>query len=159
MVAQRARIVALEVERDRDIRRASRITRRDIAAKYREVLESLNDRWASKKKEVSAEIELQEVTANIDLLNELKDGGLTDVPQSTDQYIEPAQHGVQDVLNISTEVHVFNRTGQTNRAVYWTVPHAFGKELWLEPWPDDRSNRAGACLSHPTSHFKTYGRA
>ncbi|XP_048622644.1 uncharacterized protein LOC125591820 [Brassica napus] len=34
-------------------------------------------RWASKKKEVSAEIWLQEVTANIDLLNELRDGGLT----------------------------------------------------------------------------------
>ncbi|KAF2557074.1 hypothetical protein F2Q68_00016340 [Brassica cretica] len=77
MVAQRARIVALEVERDRDIHHASRIARRDITAKYREVLESLKDRWASKKKEVSAEIRLQEVTANIDLLTELKDGGLT----------------------------------------------------------------------------------
>ncbi|CAG7885588.1 unnamed protein product, partial [Brassica rapa] len=33
-----------------------------------------------------------------------------DVPQSTDQYMEPSQHGVQDVLNISTEVHVFYRT-------------------------------------------------
>ncbi|KAF3578272.1 hypothetical protein DY000_02030483 [Brassica cretica] len=44
MVAQRARIAALE---------------------------------ASKKKEVSADIRLQEVTANINLLNELKDGGLT----------------------------------------------------------------------------------
>ncbi|KAF3595232.1 hypothetical protein DY000_02021089 [Brassica cretica] len=77
MVAQRARIEALKVERDRDVRRASRIARRDIAEKYREVLESLKGRWASKKKEVSAEIRLQEVTANIDLLNELKDGGLT----------------------------------------------------------------------------------
>ncbi|XP_048624116.1 uncharacterized protein At3g60930, chloroplastic-like [Brassica napus] len=77
MVAQRARIAALEVERDQDIRRASRIARRDIAAKYQEVLEFLNYRWASKKKEVSAEIRLQEVTANINLLNELKDGGLT----------------------------------------------------------------------------------
>ena len=75
MVAQRARIAALEVERDRDIRHASRIARRDITAKYREVLESLKDRWASKKREVSAEIQLQEVTANIDLLTELKDGG------------------------------------------------------------------------------------
>ncbi|KAF2611851.1 hypothetical protein F2Q70_00011962 [Brassica cretica] len=93
---------------------------------------------------------LQEVTANIDLLNELKDGGLTDVPQSTDQYIEPAQHGVQDVLNMSTEVHVFNRTGQTDRAVYWTVPHASGKELWLEPWPDDRSNHELSELSDTT---------
>ena len=77
MVAQRARIAALEVERDRDVRRASRIARRDIAGKYREVLESLKGRKASKKKEVSAEIRLQEVTANIDLLDELKDGGLT----------------------------------------------------------------------------------
>ncbi|KAF3548765.1 hypothetical protein DY000_02008502 [Brassica cretica] len=77
MVAQWARIAAIEVERDRDIRRASRIARRDITAKYREVLKSLKDRWASKKKEVSAEIRLQEVTANIDLLHELKDGGLT----------------------------------------------------------------------------------
>ncbi|KAF3560461.1 hypothetical protein F2Q69_00015813 [Brassica cretica] len=74
-VAQRAKIAALEVERDRDIRSDSRIARRDIAAKYREVLESLKDRWTSKKKEVSAEIRLQEVTANIDLLTELKDGG------------------------------------------------------------------------------------
>ncbi|WZZ40917.1 hypothetical protein YC2023_037176 [Brassica napus] len=64
-----------------------------------------------------------------------------------------------DVLNISTEVHVFYCTGQTDRAVYWTVPHTFEKELWLEPWPDDRSDRTGACLSRPTSHFKTYGRA
>ena len=31
----------------------------------------------NKKKEVSTEIQLQEVVANIDLLNELKDGGLT----------------------------------------------------------------------------------
>ncbi|KAF3550739.1 hypothetical protein DY000_02003403 [Brassica cretica] len=53
VVAQRARIAVLEVERDRD------------------------GRWASKKKEVSAEICLQEVAANIDLLNEHKDGGLT----------------------------------------------------------------------------------
>ena len=37
----------------------------------------MKDKWTSKKKEVSAEIQLQEVIANIDLLNELKDGGLT----------------------------------------------------------------------------------
>ena len=49
MVAQRARIAEIEVERDRDIPRASRIARRDIAAKYWEVLESLKDRWASKE--------------------------------------------------------------------------------------------------------------
>ncbi|KAG2266557.1 hypothetical protein Bca52824_073636 [Brassica carinata] len=33
--------------------------------------------WVNKKKEVSAEIQLHEVITNIDLLNELKDGGLT----------------------------------------------------------------------------------
>ena len=80
-----------------------------------------------------------------------------DVPQSTDQYMEPAQHGVQDVLNISTEVHVFHRTRQTDRAVYWTVPHTSGKELWLEPWPDDRSDSTGACLCRPTSQDKADG--
>uniref|UniRef100_M4DNW1 Uncharacterized protein n=1 Tax=Brassica campestris TaxID=3711 RepID=M4DNW1_BRACM len=82
-----------------------------------------------------------------------------DTPRSTDQYMEPNQPGDQNVLNISTEVHVFHRTGQTDRAVYWTVPHTSGKELWLEPWPDDRSDHTGACLSRPTSHLKTYGRA
>jgi len=77
MVAQKARIAALEAERDRDIRRASRVAHRDIATRYREILESLKDKWTSKKKEVSSEIQLQEVIANIDLLNELKDGGLS----------------------------------------------------------------------------------
>ncbi|WZZ59267.1 hypothetical protein YC2023_059374 [Brassica napus] len=86
------------------------------------------------------------------------DGG-NDVPQSTDQSMEPAQHGVQDVLNISTEVHVFHRTGQTDRVVYWTVPYTSGKELWLEPWPDDRSDRTGACLSCQTSQAKAEGQA
>ena len=40
--------------------------------------------------------------------NPFEEGG-NDVSQSTDQYMEPAQHGVHDVLNISTEVHVFHR--------------------------------------------------
>ncbi|KAF2550828.1 hypothetical protein F2Q68_00034414 [Brassica cretica] len=77
MVPQKVRIAALEVVRDRDIRRASRVARRDFATRYREILESLKDKWTSKKKEVSSEIQLQEVIANIDLLNEFKDGGLT----------------------------------------------------------------------------------
>ncbi|KAF3550418.1 hypothetical protein DY000_02010234 [Brassica cretica] len=77
MVAQKARIAALEVERDLDIRCASRVAHRDIATRYREILESLKDKWTSRKKGVSAEIQLHKVIANIDLLNELKDGGLT----------------------------------------------------------------------------------
>ncbi|KAG2276211.1 hypothetical protein Bca52824_058766 [Brassica carinata] len=39
-------------------------------------LESLKEKWVNKKKEASAEIQLQVVVANIDLLNELKDGSL-----------------------------------------------------------------------------------
>ena len=77
VVAQKAKVATLEVERDQDIRRASRIARRDIEQQYREILGSLKVKWTNKKKEVSAEIQLQEVTANIDFLNELKDGGLT----------------------------------------------------------------------------------
>ncbi|KAF3522463.1 hypothetical protein F2Q69_00046396 [Brassica cretica] len=77
VVAQKAKVAALEVERDRDIRRASRIARHDIEQRCREFLGSLKDKWTSKKKGVSAEIQLQEVPANIDFLNELKDGGLT----------------------------------------------------------------------------------
>nr|VDD35645.1 unnamed protein product [Brassica oleracea] len=60
-----------------NIHRASRVARRDVAGRYREILVSLKEKWMNKKKEVSTEIQLQEVVANIDLLNELKDGGLT----------------------------------------------------------------------------------
>ncbi|KAF2575562.1 hypothetical protein F2Q70_00004077 [Brassica cretica] len=51
MVAQKE--TAFEVEKDRDIRRASRIARRGIATRYREIFDSLKDKWTSKKKEVS----------------------------------------------------------------------------------------------------------
>ncbi|KAF2533587.1 hypothetical protein F2Q70_00030759 [Brassica cretica] len=59
------------------------------------------------------QVESKTVVIKKDLLpftnrTELKEGN--DVPQSTDHYMDPAQHGVQDVLNISTEVHVFHRT-------------------------------------------------
>ncbi|WZY99877.1 hypothetical protein YC2023_072206 [Brassica napus] len=92
------------------------------------------------------------------MTSKLQGKGGNDRPRSTDQYMEPNQPGDKNVLNISTEVHVFHRTGQTDRAVYWTVPHTSRKELWLEPWADDRSDHTGACLSRPTSHLKTYGR-
>ncbi|KAF3541954.1 hypothetical protein F2Q69_00023446 [Brassica cretica] len=60
VIAQKAKIAAFEVERDRDIRRASRVARRDVAGRYREILESLKEKWVNKKKEASAEIQLQE---------------------------------------------------------------------------------------------------
>ena len=78
--------------------------------------------------------------------------------RSTDQYIEPNQHGDQNVLKISTEVHVFHHTDQTDRTLYWTVPHASGWELWLEPWPDDRFHCTGLCLHRPVFHLMKNGR-
>ncbi|KAJ4866168.1 Uncharacterized protein Rs2_52315 [Raphanus sativus] len=71
--------------------------------------------------------------------------------------MEPAQHGVQDVLNFPTEVHVFHHTGQTDRAVFWSVLHASGRELWLEPWPDDRLDHTGLCLPRADFHFMING--
>ncbi|KAG5374403.1 hypothetical protein IGI04_042280 [Brassica rapa subsp. trilocularis] len=65
-----------------------------------------------------------------------------------------------DVLRIEKPFHYFfGRFAVTDRVVYWTVPHTSGKELWLEPWPDDRSDRTGACLSCPTSQAKANGQA
>ena len=72
----RTKVVELETDRDRDIRRGSRAARREIASGFREVLTSLEKKWVDKKKEVSAEIQLHEVVANLDLLNEIKDEGL-----------------------------------------------------------------------------------
>ncbi|WZY70296.1 hypothetical protein YC2023_002536 [Brassica napus] len=40
---------------------------------------------------------------------EISPGTIRATSLTTDHYMEPAQHGVQDVLNISTEVHVFHR--------------------------------------------------
>ncbi|WZZ03194.1 hypothetical protein YC2023_089115 [Brassica napus] len=74
----------------------------------------------------------------------------SDRPRSTDQYMEPNQHGDQNVLKISTEVHVFPHT---DRTLYWTVPHASGWVLWLEPWPDDRFDRTIFCIHHTVFHF------
>ncbi|KAF3566850.1 hypothetical protein DY000_02015728 [Brassica cretica] len=54
---------------------------------------------------------------------------------------------------ISTEVHVFHHTDQTDRTLYWTVPHASGWELWLEPWPDDRFHRTEFGIHRSVSHF------
>ena len=84
--------------------------------------------------------------------NPFEEGGNNRL-RSTDQYMEPNQHGDQNVLKISTEVHVFHHTDQTDRTLYWTVPHASGWELWLEPWPDDRFHRTEFGIHRPVSHF------
>ncbi|KAF3568582.1 hypothetical protein DY000_02015726 [Brassica cretica] len=42
---------------------------------------------------------------------------------------------------------------KTDRTLYWTVPHASGWELLLEPWPDDRFHRTEFGIHRPVSHF------
>ncbi|WZZ81828.1 hypothetical protein YC2023_102400 [Brassica napus] len=76
-----------------------------------------------------------------------------------DQYIEPAPHGHQDVLNNSTEVHPSNRTDQTDRAVYRIDPRLSGMEFRLEPRSDDRTDRTRACLSRPSRQSTDNSRA
>ena len=78
-----------------------------------------------------------------------------DVPRFVDQSIGANQHGDLDVLNNLTEVHLFGRTDQTDRA----VPRASWLELRLEPRPGDRIDRTRARLPRPTRHSKTHGRA
>ncbi|WZZ78476.1 hypothetical protein YC2023_099048 [Brassica napus] len=90
--------------------------------------------------------------------NLFEDGG-NDVPQPMDQYMEPAQYGDQDVLNNSTEVRSSDRTKQTDRAVYRINPRTSGKELWLEPRPNDRTYHTRARLSRPSRHSKDHSRA
>ncbi|KAF3520769.1 hypothetical protein DY000_02060211 [Brassica cretica] len=76
VAALRTKVVELEADRDRDVRRGSCDAHCEIANGFREVLTSLEKRWVEKNKEVSAEIQLHEVVANLDLLNEIKDEGL-----------------------------------------------------------------------------------
>ena len=76
VAALRTRVVELEADRDQDIRRGSRAARREVANAFQEVLTSLEKRWVDKKKELSAEIQLHEVVANLDLLSEIKEDGL-----------------------------------------------------------------------------------
>ena len=79
--------------------------------------------------------------------------------QSMDQYMEPAPHGDQDILNNSTEVHPSNRTDQTGRVVYRINPCSSGMEFRLEPRSDDRTDHTRARLSRPSRHSNDNSRA
>ncbi|KAF2594875.1 hypothetical protein F2Q70_00044081 [Brassica cretica] len=48
---------------------------------------------------------------------------------------------------------------QTDRAVYRINPRTSGKELWLEPRPDDRTYHTRARLFRPSRHSKDNSRA
>ena len=72
----RTKVEEIEANRDLDICKGSRAARREVANGFWEVLTSLEKRWVDKKKEVSAEIQLHEMVANLDLLSEIKEDGL-----------------------------------------------------------------------------------
>ncbi|KAF3586785.1 hypothetical protein F2Q69_00027914 [Brassica cretica] len=73
--------------------------------------------------------------------------------------MEPAQNEVQDDQISPTEVPQDDRSDQTDRAMYRIDPRTFGKELRLEPRPEDRTDRTGGRLPRPTHQAKTDGRA
>ncbi|XP_013617560.1 PREDICTED: uncharacterized protein LOC106324085 [Brassica oleracea var. oleracea] len=76
VAALMTKVVELEAGRDRDICRSSLAARCEVANGFREVLTSLEKRCVDKKKGVSAEIQLHEMVANLDLLSEIKEDGL-----------------------------------------------------------------------------------
>lgn len=76
VATQKTKVAEFLAERERDIRCESRAMHCEIADRYRGVLALIENKWSDKKKELEAEIQLREVIANIDLLSELKEGGL-----------------------------------------------------------------------------------
>uniref|UniRef100_A0A0D2ZWJ3 Uncharacterized protein n=2 Tax=Brassica oleracea var. oleracea TaxID=109376 RepID=A0A0D2ZWJ3_BRAOL len=95
----------------------------------------------------------------MDLRTNTFEEGSSDAPQYMDQYMEPGRDGAQDDQIIPTEVQPADRSRQTDRAVYRINPRASGKELRLEPRPDDRTDRTGARLPRPTCQAKSDGQA
>ena len=77
VISQRARADEVEATRDRVVRRASRAARHEVAEAYKSILSSLEEKWSNKERETDARIRLHEVVANIDLLKEIKDEGLS----------------------------------------------------------------------------------
>ncbi|KAF3566141.1 hypothetical protein DY000_02016088 [Brassica cretica] len=63
--------------------------------------------------------------------------------------------GRYDDQIIPTKVRATDRSRKTDRAVYQINPQASGKELRLEPRPDDRTDRTTARLPRPTHQAKT----
>ncbi|XP_048624577.1 uncharacterized protein LOC125592924 [Brassica napus] len=105
--------------------------------------------------EINNQIPDQPRSFRSDLRENIFEERENDVLRFVDQSIGADQHGNLDVLNNFTEVRSSVRTDQTDRA----VPRASRLELWLEPRPDDRTDRTRARLPQPTRHPKTHGRA
>ncbi|KAL0716642.1 hypothetical protein Bca4012_065964 [Brassica carinata] len=69
------------------------------------------------------------------------------------------QHGDQDDHISSAEVHPSGRTRQTDRAVCRIDPRTPGKDLRLDPRPDDQTDQPTRLLSRPTRQSKTNSQA
>jgi len=90
--------------------------------------------------------------------NPFEEGG-NDRTQDLDQDVEQTQHGDQDDQISPTEVQPFSRTRSTDRAVYRIDPRAPGRDLRMDPRPDDRISQTTGVLPRPIRHSRANSQA
>ena len=90
--------------------------------------------------------------------NPFEEGG-NDRTQDLDQDVEQTQHGDQDDQISPTEVQPFIRTRSTDRAVYRIDPRAPGRDLRMDPRPDDRISQTTGVLPRPIRHSRANSQA
>ena len=73
--------------------------------------------------------------------------------------MEQTQHGDQDDQISPTEVQPFSRSRSTDRAVYRIDPRAPGRDLRMDPRPDDRISRTTGVLPRPIRHSRANSQA
>ena len=92
------------------------------------------------------------------LSNPFEEGG-NDRTHDLDQDVEQTQHGDQDDQISPTEVQPFSRTRSTDRAVYRIDPRAPGRDLRMDPRPDDRISQTTGVLPRPIRHSRANSQA
>ncbi|KAF3509805.1 hypothetical protein F2Q69_00009817 [Brassica cretica] len=146
-VAQKARIAALEVERDRDIRRASRVARRDIATHHREILESLKDKNMSLRRSNpcdSDRVRTRTGSANAERIRS------EDVSEALTEVLRLEGHDrPPKKAKTNGSVHSLGVSGEAAVAkpFYWQFSHS--KDCPITEDPDS--------VAHLVRHFKPAG--
>ncbi|KAF3560924.1 hypothetical protein DY000_02017904 [Brassica cretica] len=82
-----------------------------------------------------------------------------DRTQNLDQDVELTQHGDQDDQISPAEVLPFSRARLTDRAVYRIDPRVPGRDLRMDPRPDDRISRTTGVLPRPIRHSRANSQA
>ncbi|WZZ15182.1 hypothetical protein YC2023_108271 [Brassica napus] len=82
-----------------------------------------------------------------------------DQTQDLDQDVEQTQHGDQDDQISPTEVQPFSRSRSTDRAVYRIDPRAPGRDLRMDPRPDDQISQTTGVLPRPIRHSRANSQA